>query len=170
MQFECLKCCHCCRNLLHREKKEVMGLSLLPEEATLFPPEHIFPSIGIGKYGQPKRIVAYQLDLNECPYLQERQCAIYEKRPLACRAYPFQLMRIKPPRFLVDKNCKWFKERVISKGLEKRLLTSKEGLVAKEEVRAASQLNELKIEFILSGNKWWFDLNKKAWFSSAAGV
>lgn len=168
MQFKCLRCCCCCTNLLHKEKGKVMGLSLLPEEATLFPSEHIFPSIGIGKYGQPKRIIAYQLDLNECPYLQGQQCSIYERRPLACRAYPFTLILARTPRFLIDENCKWFKEKVVSNGLEKKVLTPKEAIMgAREEKQAAIRLLELKKEFILSKNKWWFDLSRKAWFSSA---
>ena len=41
------------------------GSVLIPRRgnsATLFPIENAFPSIGIGEYGQPKKIITYRLD------------------------------------------------------------------------------------------------------------
>jgi Fe-S-cluster containining protein len=96
MHFECLKCCDCCKNLLHNKHGWVTALSLLPEEAYLFPPEHVFPQSGIGGYGSVKRIMTYQLDLDICPNLQGQECVIYDKRPLTCQVYPFLLEKMQP--------------------------------------------------------------------------
>jgi len=142
-----------------------MGLSLTPEETSLFPQDHIFPSVGIGHYGRPKRIIAYQLDINICPYLQEQRCIIYNKRPLACRTYPFEIEEIEPFRVVIDENCRWFKEKIVAKGLAKKVLSSRKRIIAREETEACWKLFQHGREFIESKNKWWFDLSKKAWYS-----
>jgi len=143
-----------------------MGLALTPEETSFFPQKHIFPSIGIGHYGRSKKIIRYQFGLNICPFLQDQRCTIYDRRPLACRAYPFEIEKAEPPRVYVDDNCRWFKEKVVAKGLEKKVVASKERLIAPEEVKACARLFQQAREFTESKNKWWFDLNRKAWFQT----
>ena len=166
MRFDCLKCGHCCRNLLHKKYEIITGVSLTPEETGLFPQEHIFPSTGIGHYGRPKKIITYQLNLNTCPYLQEQRCTIYDRRPLACRAYPFEMEKVEPMRILIDENCRWFKEKVVAKGLTKKVLTYRKKIIAREEYEACWKLFQHGREFIESKNKWWFDLSRKAWFQT----
>ena len=164
MHFECLKCCDCCKNLLHNKHGWVTALSLLPEETYLFPPEHVFPQSGIGGYGSVKRIMTYQLDLDMCPNLQGQECVIYDKRPLTCQVYPFLLEKMQPLRLTVDEHCRWFREEVIAMGLAKKVLTSKEGVTAPKETEACLKLFERLEEYYESRNKWRFDLGKRAWF------
>ncbi len=116
MQFRCTQgCSDCCiyREYYPNKSYGKIGVLILPSEKerieqlakSLGKTITILPRIGVGsgdKIG-PKRIIAYQLmgvkkDGNLCPFLDvdsdERsphggyRCMIYEKRPLACRAYP----------------------------------------------------------------------------------
>ena len=164
MNFECLNCCDCCKNLLRREKGFLHSLSLFPDETHLFPSDHVFPQLGIGPYGGAKRILLYQLGLDTCPHLQGRSCAIYDKRPLACRSYPFLLEAIEPYRITVEEHCRWFREKVVASGLSKKVLTSKEWIVAPDEIKACWELFERLKEFQKEQGKWRFDLNVKAWY------
>lgn len=137
---------------------------MTPKETGFFPQKHVFPYIRIGHYARPKKIIAYQFGLNICPFLQKQRCTIYDRRPLACQAYPFEIEKAGSPGVLIDENCRWFKEKVVAKGLEKKVLASKERLIAPEEVEACTILFQQGREFMESKNKWWFDLNRKAWF------
>lgn len=65
------------------------GMYLSAEEKKLFPEELVVPLFGAGEPVQP---VAYQLAVDRCPHYQEEgglgSCAIYDRRPLVCRAFP----------------------------------------------------------------------------------
>ncbi len=65
------------------------GMYLSAEEKKLFPEELVVPLFGVGEPVQP---VAYQLAVDRCPHYQEESglgsCAIYDRRPLVCRAFP----------------------------------------------------------------------------------
>lgn len=67
-----------------------MGLALLTEEEKkLFDEKNITPAFAFGNEGSPMQIASYQLNLAKCPHIDENnKCKIYDKRPLACRAYP----------------------------------------------------------------------------------
>ena len=113
MKFECLNCGECCRKL-HivsewvNVKSVTLGLFLMPNERKLFPAKMIMPLYGAGLKGKsrprPEVIYAYQITEDRCPHLMaQNYCAIYDKRPIACRAFPLGVV--------MDRRCTWVKER-----------------------------------------------------------
>lgn len=83
--FQCLRCGACCRNLVVKEASFETGLLLLPPEVDLFPPQLVRPYFRCGE-----RVVAYQFVGRDCPHLGETGCSVYDRRPLACRAFPVE--------------------------------------------------------------------------------
>ena len=89
--FHCKKCGSCCRNLFDELDGIRKGLLLTAKEAKLFPSDMVFPSLGIGTEKR-KKIITYQLNAEVCPHIGDKnECLIYEKRPLKCKAFPFDL-------------------------------------------------------------------------------
>ena len=113
IEFECLRCAECCRILhvktdLGTGKWVTVGLFLLPHERSLFLASQIRPLYGAGLKGKsrprPEVIFAYQIVQNTCPHLtDENLCAIYPRRPIACRAFPLGV--------IMDRKCTWVKQR-----------------------------------------------------------
>jgi Fe-S-cluster containining protein len=90
--FKCEKCGYCCSSLLGFSDGWVKGLSLNRNEKSLFDKNHVFPQWAIG-VKRPDYVYMYQLSLAVCPYLTKNNaCSIYNKRPLKCRCYPFELI------------------------------------------------------------------------------
>jgi Fe-S-cluster containining protein len=134
MEFRCIQdCSQCCIEREYYPTKEFgkIGVLILPEEKRRI--KHlakinklkitILPRIGTseGKNIIPTKILAYQLmgieeNGNTCPFLDTETksraphggflCKIYNKRPLACMAYP--LIEIEPIK--LDQKCKFCKE------------------------------------------------------------
>ena len=166
MLFECLKCSRCCTNLLVENNGFLKGLELMPEETSLFPVEHVFPSIAIGSYGNPKKALTFQLDLVQCPHLSGKSCLIYDRRPITCRIFPFELESTNPLKVLIDKKCKWYFEKVVSTGKNKKLMNKEEKIIAPKEMESCWE--EFKIyQEIFKKDCWNFDLRRKAWFKKA---
>lgn len=90
MKYNCVQCGKCCRNL---NANGEFGLFLLPDEVLNFPSSRIIPCLGKGKTPNHSsfKIMAYQLIDKICPHLQGKLCGIYEKRPLACKKYPYKI-------------------------------------------------------------------------------
>ena len=89
IHFKCLKCGHCCRTLLSEDEGILIGLTLTPEEAKLFPPDKILPWLGAGSSEKEiTRIMMYQLNTATCPNLENNICRIYDKRPTVCAQFP----------------------------------------------------------------------------------
>jgi Fe-S-cluster containining protein len=94
--------------------EETAGLSLFPEERELFLKPIVSPSIGIGKYPYNRdfKIIQYQVNMNVCPYLERDEdkgfCRIYERRPVACKSYPFTVSRFEKmqPVFEMEGSCR----------------------------------------------------------------
>ena len=88
--FKCLQCGRCCHFQTNGSQSKVTGISLFPSERILFPEDIIKPQVGIGRNPSDKKfkIIAYQMFENTCPLLINNKCTIYEKRPIACRAFP----------------------------------------------------------------------------------
>lgn len=131
VDFHCIKeCSQCCieREYYPSKKFGKIGVLILPEEKknienlarNLGLKINILPRIGVSskKSDLPTKILAYQLmgieqNGNMCPFLdtesQKRSphggfsCKIYEKRPLACKAYP--LVETNP--VALDSKCKF---------------------------------------------------------------
>jgi len=134
MEFRCITdCSQCCieREYYPNKKFGKIGVLILPEEKEKI--EHlakikgleisILPRIGISEEGNlnPTKILAYQLmgiepNGNTCPFLDMETsdraphggfpCKIYNKRPLACMAYPL----IESEPITLDQKCKFCKE------------------------------------------------------------
>jgi Fe-S-cluster containining protein len=115
IQFECLLCGACCKNLIE-VKTEKLGLFLLPSEISLFPEKMVSPGLGFDKHldnsiKAPEVIVAYQFSGIDCPhYKKDIGCQIYSKRPLVCKAFPISIGSMRRKyfgRFIVsyDKCC-----------------------------------------------------------------
>ena len=130
MDFNCVEdCSQCCieREYYPSKKFGKIGVLVLPEEREKIQAlakergleVSILPRIGIS-YGQDEQpqVIAYQMmgieeNGNTCPFLDTKSgkksphggfpCAIYDGRPLACRAYPLESME--PIR--LDSKCKF---------------------------------------------------------------
>lgn len=143
----------------------MVGLTLHPDEIGLFPSDLVFPYIGIGKMGLPKRTVEFQLGVNICPHLEGNKCRIYLKRPLACQSYPIIIEAIEPLKVNVEKKCRWLNE-CIKKG---KLAWSRkegrfeEGILAPKELEASYKLYEYATKFRNSRDIWIFDLKREMW-------
>jgi uncharacterized protein len=116
-KFNCIEACSdCCiyREYYPSIEYGKVGVLILPKERSKIKDQikitdievKILPRLGIGKNRKgdgPKRILAYQMmgknaDGDLCPFLEIDnpqksphggfRCKIYEKRPLACHAYP----------------------------------------------------------------------------------
>jgi len=76
---------------------KVHGLTLLPEETSLFPKKLVKPLYRYSKKDplNPGLVIMYQLDVDVCPhYEREVGCRIYNQRPEVCRAYPFEMSMV----------------------------------------------------------------------------
>ena len=88
LDFQCLKCGSCCKNIIETINGVQRGLILTKKETKLFPAEIVTPQYAIG-ITKPTRIVFYQMKTNPCPYLNAKnECRIYDNRPLICRSFP----------------------------------------------------------------------------------
>jgi Fe-S-cluster containining protein len=91
--FRCQKCGKCCHNLITEDHGIIRGLTLLPHEVKLFKNQNTVPAVGRGSDPRDPDflIIAYQLNMNDCPHLDQDLCKIYEKRPYSCKQFPFSL-------------------------------------------------------------------------------
>ena len=159
-KFSCVQgCSDCCVNREYYPSKQFgkIGVLLLPDEV----PEieklgkengitvRILPRIAAGK-DSPEEIVAYQMmgkkdDGDLCPFLDSESgahspngglaCKIYEKRPLACRAYPL-LDNSVPAR--LDEHCRFCTEFSTTSASARTLLSEAKALDRiKEQVQVA---------------------------------
>lgn len=102
-RFECNRCGTCCSHLLSNQGGLHYGMYLSPKEAELFPQEVISP---LFRYGET--IIAHQVTVNRCPHLNvDNGCAIYEKRPLLCRAFSLMNNDLLCPVIIAHKDKEW---------------------------------------------------------------
>jgi len=157
--FECQKCGTCCRNLLEDVDGITNGLFLTQRERELFPSELISPKLAIG-VGKPRRVIAYQLNINVCPHLDEKhECRIYDRRPLACQSFPFEYMIYSGPT--VSVKCPVIGSRM-KKGEQREVE------VSEVEVGASEKMNRYIINRSRKYRKkglsmWNYDLETKLW-------
>ena len=167
IKFECLQCGTCCRNLLRTMGVWTVGLTLIPDEIGRFPSDLVFPYIGIGRMGRPKRIVVYQLNANTCPHLEGNKCGIYLNRPLSCQSYPFEIEEIDPLWFTIDESCRWLNESIkmgkATWAQKKKRVVFKERILAPKELEASYKLYKRGAKFFNSKDLWIFDLKRKMW-------
>ena len=156
VRFCCTRCGKCCEGLVSEDKDVLRGLTLLPDEISIFPPGMVEPAIGVGRGPSCEGfiIVAYQLTADVCPHRGEGQCLVYTSRPASCRQFPFSL---EPgaggPLIGFDMNCP----------SASALLRSGGGLEL-PELEAARRLYRLKV--LLAENPrwaWFYDLGARRW-------
>lgn len=162
-KFSCIESCSdCCiyREYYPSIEYGKTGVLILPKERSKIKDQiriadievKILPRLGIGKNRKgngPKRILAYQMmgknaDGNLCPFLEIDspqksphggfKCKIYEKRPLACHAYP--VLQENDKTVKLDGKCQFCQK--FSVPYDKNTL--------RDEIEA---LNKIKAEFFV---------------------
>lgn len=138
------------------DKGILRGLTLLPEEAPLFPPDMVRPAMGDGRrpHNEEFRVAAFQLEADVCPHLSEGLCGIYVDRPASCRQFPFSLEPGRDgPIVGLDMNCPAVPA-----------LLSGEGRVEIDELGSAEALYRLKVEVAENPQRsWFYDLRNRKW-------
>ena len=158
VQFRCEKCGFCCRTLLQDEPDSIIGLSLFPEEVTLFDPKIIAPFMAFG-INEPTVVTSYQLTVAACPHISEKnECKIYEDRPLICKAFP-----IIPafPNTMLAPNCPQISHQPNYR---------ENGSVIFDDEQAEDAVQEINLRIMRrlhnreKGSKLWlYDLATKKW-------
>lgn len=96
-EFICTRCGSCCKKPIGPMMGKIHGLMILPEERLLFPKEIVKPMFRYSERYRllPGLVFMYQVDAEPCPHYvsDEEGCAIYSKRPLICRCFPFEPKR-----------------------------------------------------------------------------
>jgi len=156
LRFQCELCGYCCRNLLADINGGKGTLFLLPNERKLFSQALIRPLFGSGTKGRsrprPANIFAYQINVNVCPYIKrDNTCAIYPKRPMMCRAFPFEGIGIT----VISRHCPTIKKTIREHEIVDQI-------DAPEEMQA----NKFLAHYVsqnLGGLLWHFDLDTQKW-------
>lgn len=171
IEFDCLECGHCCRNLLKKVEGKIVGLSLSPSEAKLFPRELLIPEMGAGRKSsrKPKTILSYRLNSEVCPHLSDNnRCKIYERRPLTCQAFPLITMGPIGTTVADADGCKFVEKFEKKYGtMEQYFPLIPENFKAKQEWDAVQRINRR----IMSGFKklrkrdvlFRYDMKNKKW-------
>jgi len=158
--FECEKCGTCCRNLFDDSHGITVGMFLTPRETALFNKSLISPFYAFG-VNKPKKIVSYQLNVNDCPYINgDNKCKIYDQRPLTCRAFPVEILSTS--KNAISRRCPTISNMI------------KEGEVSEDienlgnEIYAASKIYRWRLnhipKYIRKGlTPFLFDLKMKKW-------
>jgi Fe-S-cluster containining protein len=154
LEFHCLRCGTCCRNLFNDKAGLKKGVTLTKSEKNLFPEKMVSPHMAVGME-KPDTIILYQLNVNDCPFIdQSNKCLIYPNRPLMCQAFPIV-------NFTYSGKCKFFN---FSKFSAKITIDWGEG----NQVEAFGKLdryiiNHFKRNFKKGIGVWSFDLATNKW-------
>lgn len=156
-EFRCIRCGRCCRSLLSEDRGILRGLTLLPEETSLFPKSVVRPAVGVGRSPQDPdfRVLAYQLAVEPCPHLDDTACAVYGDRPSSCRQFPFSLEPSGDggPLLGIDLNCP-----AAAKLLDSYTQISFEG---REDAERLLQIKERLAQN--PRQAWFYDLKTDRW-------
>ena len=171
LQFKCLKCGGCCKNLFRENPSGLNGLSVFSDELYLFPKKKLAPARGVGESPNDEYFVVthYQLRVRNCPFLEGNSCTIYERRPLACRCYPFTpgLLSEGGLRLEYDPDCRGMLELQAKNPSDFALYQ----ISAPDELR----LNRLLLKKLFekesqaTGHKiWYYDLRTNKWITGVS--
>ena len=162
--FECVHCGRCCeRIIIDTEYGINVGMYLKPSEIKLFRrfPSAVLPYIGLAKSGRskPKKIVCYQLAVEPCPLYDKttKTCTQYDSRPIACRAYPFDLSG---GRLTAEGHCKWYEK------VKNTLEVGKSRINAPDAIQYAYEIHKIFMQYEKPSNLpvvMIFDVRKKKW-------
>lgn len=158
MSYNCRRCGKCCRDLVQNDRGILRGLTLLPEETSLFPEDMVKPYLGLGKrpYESGFKVIAYQLTIEECPKLGDNVCTIYETRPTTCRQFPFSLNldEENEPVLGIDMNCPTASEMV----------SAMDGTIEFTDREDAEKLLELSRMVTVNPRRAWvYELGSMKW-------
>ena len=149
---ECTQCGKCCSNL--RRGDETTGLTLFPDEKSLFPQDKIRPHLGRGEESGTD-VFTYQHTENVCIHLVDNLCQIYKSRPLMCRSFP---VKIGEYGLRFSSGCK---------GVLHTLRKSKTMDWGQYEVKAAIEMVERLYEFHTSFQgqdfRWKYNMATEEW-------
>lgn len=155
-KFSCIRCGKCCEGLVSEDKGVLRGLTLLPDEISLFPLGMVEPAIGVGRGPRCEsfNVVAYQLVADVCPHRGDGLCLVYARRPSSCRQFPFSLEPgDEGPLIGFDMNCPSVSALLVSGG----------GLEL-SELEAAGRLYRLKVLLVENPRRaWFYDLGTHRW-------
>ena len=155
-EFTCLRCGKCCRELLAEDKGILRGLTLLPGETRLFPTGNVKPAIGVGQSPLTGgfKLIACQLEVDECPNLSGGLCSIYTERPASCRQFPFSLeLGWGGPVVSLDMNCPAVPA-----------LLEGSGRLKLDELEAAEAFYRVKVQVAENPlRSWFYDLRSGNW-------
>jgi Fe-S-cluster containining protein len=135
----------------------------MSDEIGLFSPNLVSPFYAVGPK-EAQTVLSYQLNVNVCPHLGEnKECAVYESRPISCRAFPAAYSRRR--KWTLSEKCPATIQKMKDK--EQHALTGRiEEIRAIPEMEAAERLwwyrlNQLEqyVGFLL----WIFDLDLQGW-------
>ena len=141
---------------------------LFPEERSLFDKVYVIPSWGFGKNPRKNnfKIALYQITEKICPHYSDSGCSIYDTRPIKCKAYPLDvlklpnsikvLMQIAPECSWSQKMYKQYPNRPPSNAFSQNSLEFKSAIVMNEY----SRLLSLEMKRIHS---WHYDVVKRKW-------
>jgi Fe-S-cluster containining protein len=157
-QYICQRCGKCCNDLIQQDRGILRGLSLLPEEAHLFPEALVKPYLGIGRRPHESKfqVIAYQLITETCPHLAGNGCSRYDERPITCRQFPFSLDLDEEdePLLGVDMNCPAAVE----------LINNTDGQIEFTDRDDAEKLLDLKRRVLENPRRAWvYDLATMKW-------
>lgn len=147
------------------------GLYLFPNETKLFPKRLVSPSKGIG-WGVtgPKHIITYQLNVDVCPHIsKDNLCRIYDRRPLACQAFPLISVGAQGTTIADPNDCTFVEETEKEKGsLNNILPMTPKKFKGPEEWMAIGKIEEQvrKSTRMHRGDSrviWDFNLNSQEW-------
>lgn len=93
-EFHCQRCTNCCKNLF-KEQKKSFGLTLFDFEAEILKKKAKKIALSLkpvnfiaDKVSKKAIVLLWSIENKECPFLDKKECIIYENRPLVCRAFP----------------------------------------------------------------------------------
>jgi Fe-S-cluster containining protein len=158
--FKCKKCGVCCSNLIYSDKGVFRGLTLLPNEITIFSKDLVNPAIGIGKNPRDKefKIIAYQFINNMCNNLQNNKCMRYNFRPSSCKQFPFSIQKGVDGYLIgIDLNCPSMKEMIQK---DQKLI------ILDKERKAAEIMMNLQLKILQNKKTVWFkDVKTGIWIN-----
>jgi len=170
ISFDCTKCGRCCEKLIKSPLESSSSIFLSKTESKLFPTNTIEPFWGRGKDSQEVEVISFQVSVEPCPHYdsQNKECKIYEKRPLACRRFPL-MPSYNPNKTQVaeGEDCQFIEELERQRGILNYYFSPKSfnAPTCWSALRMLMELtNRMQLDAQLLGmNLYKYDLKNKSW-------
>lgn len=99
IRFQCEKCALCCGDT-ERRVRRILTLKIEAERISKETAKDIDDFAEKVEGFEPYVCEVKKTEDGRCVFLRDKSCSIYEKRPLVCRFYPFQLQNIRNNRYV----------------------------------------------------------------------